>query len=605
MEMSQRLKGEAAWRTFLSLAAVRPRIRRWTPHLVVACTAICLGVVALALGHLTSFYSVDGDIKYLGALSIAHHFSNSSIAYPSSALDPTGHYSLPLTAWYSGHDYAGYSLPFLYIAAVGLALFGTAGLILPPILGAVILLYAQMCLAHLLDLRINRIVLALVTIAATPLLFYAVSFWEHSLGVGLWLAGLALLLSSVQARTRQLPMALGAGAVFASGVLMRRDTLVPALVALVLLPLFIRRREMILSCLAAGVCLVLPIGAILLLHPEPLAVGLTHASPGRAAIGIRSGLTTLSKLEFLLTGGIATAAVIALAIILVVLRFRKPALVTPILAVGSILTGIGLVVATLTSYTFSNENILAFCPFAMWGVMAPLTMTASLKTSTITSAVSRWFRELWVALLSVLHRPTGEQPLPAITPANLTPAIWTIAVVATLGVVEAASDSGGAQWGPRYLLFAFPLLALLAMKARQNMLESRPGRTRVVNYSFALVLAVSILLQCLGLFALHVKQDLAAQTDQAIARTHTHLVVSAFPVIDVLAPTYESNDYLYAPTQSDLVTLMRRLRADGHTRLVMLCDTVDRCTWTGYAGWRHARVHTVKDIAKFAVFTTN
>ena len=156
MEISQRLSGIGVGRRQWSSAWLRSWLSTAAPHLFVGLAVAGLAATALTLGHFTAFYSIDGDIKYLGALNIARHFPDPAIAYPSVRFDPTGRFTLPLTAWYAGHDYAGYSLPFLYIAAAALALFGTAGLILPAIAGTAILLYAQLCLADLLELKTCR-----------------------------------------------------------------------------------------------------------------------------------------------------------------------------------------------------------------------------------------------------------------------------------------------------------------------------------------------------------------------------------------------------------------------------------------------------------------
>src|SRR5579872_1851284 len=260
MEISQRLKGGAVRRSRVSLAAPRISAAGLAPHVLVVGAGACLALVALAIGHFTAFYSVDGDIKYLGALNLAQHFPNPSIAYPSSRFDPSGRYTLPLTAWYNGHDYAGYTLPFLYVSAAAIALFGQAGLVLPAVLGTVALLYAQLRLADLIDLKASRTLVVAATVAATPVLFYSVSFWEHTWGVGLLLAGIAALLTAAagvpgprgQRALAATAIAGVAGLLFAGAVLYRRDTIVPAALCLAILPLITRSRRGLMLSFIAG-----------------------------------------------------------------------------------------------------------------------------------------------------------------------------------------------------------------------------------------------------------------------------------------------------------------------------------------------------------------
>lgn len=577
MEISQRFRGGAIGRSRSSAAA------RWFawPSLPVCLTlvAILAALIGIAawLGNATAFYSVDGDIKYLGALNIARHFANPAIDYPALRFDPAGRYSLPLTAWYGGHDYAGYSLPFLYMAAAAVKLFGAAGLVLPSIVATMLLLWTQLRLARLLELRASRTLLLIASVAATPLLFYSVSFWEHTWGVALLLGGVTLLLEAAIGTAWSRVAAGGAGVCFAGAVLMRRDTLIPALLFLGLLPLVIRRRRVVPLCGLAAVFFLVPIGAILLLHPQPLALGLTHATPGRAGVGVTQGLSKLDKLRFLLSGGWASGLVGGLLAGVAASHRWAPRVTIPLLAAGSLAAGLALAAVMLTGYSFSNENVLAFSPLAIWGLALPLI---------------GWERR-------------GEEGAGS-TVINVSVLLWLLAVLGCVAVVMMAYDSGGAQWGPRYLLFSFPPLILLALKARERMVSAAgsPGIGRTVNYSFVGLLALSLLLQGLGLFALSVKQNLAARADRAIAATRADLVVSAFPVIDVLAPTYESHTYLYAPTERELQALMARLRAAGRHRLVLLCDPVNPCRWNGYSGWTHGQVTIIKHAIRFAVYTT-
>ena len=375
------------------------------------------------------------------------------------------------------------------------------------------------------------------------------SFWEHTWGAGLLLAGIAILLRAVSRGKVVVPMAAVSGLLMAGGVMMRRDTMIPAVIFLALLPVLLRRRDAFVAAAMAFAVLVVPIGLILLLHPEPLAVGLTHASPGRAGLGVRSGLTALDKIEFLVSGGWATGLAAVLCGAGLAARRLSASLVTPIVAVGSMIVGLALALTALVgAHTLSDENILAFCPLALWGLLLPLTSPASTGHSGARNegwGVWRWRPREPVAVL-----------------------VWALAIVGAVAVSVTASDSGGTQWGPRYLLFAFPLLALLALKARERMVAaaSGPARLRLINYSFVGILGLSVLLQCLGLCGLQDKQDLVARVSAAVATTHASVVVSAYPVIDELAPTYETSRYLYAPTQSDLDQLMRQLRSTGTRR---------------------------------------
>jgi hypothetical protein len=542
--------GQAATRA-LSAQRLLTSEYTWSYVTVVAIVA-GLTVTALALGHLTAFYSIDGDVKYLGAVSISHHFLDPSIPYPFHRFDPSGQYTLPLTAWYGGHDYAGYSLPFEYIAGASIWLLGTTGVILPSIVATGLLLIVQMELASLVGLAGRRSLLLAATVAASPVLFYAVSFWEHAWGVALLLAGIAVLLRAIR---RDHPAWVGAlaGFLLAGGVLMRRETAIPATLLLVLVPLVSLRRRTTMTCLFAAAGFALPLGAIVLLHPEPLLLGLTHASPGRAGTGVGHAAGTLQKFEWIASGGYATGMLAAGTVLLVLARRFRPGLTPAIFAAGSFVAGLALVIQLLSNFTYANDNPLAFCPLAIWGFW-----------SVIVLPVERASRQIVIAL-------------------------WVLLAASTIVIAIAMYDYGGAQWGPRYLLFVFPILLVLAFRTRQELISAFQGAVhqRMINHSFATLLLMSVLLQGLGLLDLSVKQSEAARADAGYARVHASVVVSPWPKIDVLAPFYGHATLLYAATQPALDRLMSTLRHRGFHSVMMLCDPV--CDRTAYPGWSNSR----------------
>ena len=253
---------------------------------VIGVTGILLCVVLL-MGHYTTFFLVDQDIKYLAAASLSHHWNNAAIPYPFHLLDPQGVYALPLTAWIDGHEYAGYSLPFEYMGALSLWAFGTAGLALPALVGTAFLLIIQIQMASLVGLEGRRSLLLIATVLGTPLSFYSMLFWEHTWGVALLLAGVAVVLTLASQDRASVWGGALAGGLFAGGVLMRREVLVPALVVLILMPVFFRTSSAFVMAAAAMAALVISLGLIYELRPEPLLEGLTHASPVRRSVACR------------------------------------------------------------------------------------------------------------------------------------------------------------------------------------------------------------------------------------------------------------------------------------------------------------------------------
>jgi hypothetical protein len=574
-------------------ARSRPAVRwaaleSYADYLTIGALLAGLVAIGLLLGQFTSFFSIDGDIKYLSAWSIAHHWNNAAIAYPFARMDSAGHYVLPLTAWVHGHDYAGYSLPFEYLTAFCLAIFGNAGLVVPPVLGTGLLLLVQLQMATLLGIRGRRTVLLIATVACTPVLFYSVTFWEHSLGVALVMGGVALLLRLISMQPQYVPRssallvfegdgtghatssgnrgellalwpAVGAGCLFAAAVMMRRETVIVAVVSIAVLAILFPSRRIVLALGTAFVVMCVPLGLIYELQPQPLALGLTHSSSGRA--GVTSGsYTHFHRLSWLTHGSWATALFVLCTASLALVRRLRPRLLPAAFVVASLAVGIGFVVQLFSHFSWTDLNPMAFCPLAVWGV--------------------------WSLLL--LKRD-GFQRMEL--------AVWAVMLVSTVAIVYEAYDYGDSQWGPRYLLFAFPLLILLAIRARQDLRDrvSTPGQTRLVEYGFIGLFSISVLLQCVGItLAASDKAHLNADMN-AISRLPASVIVAGDGSVPQLAPLAANDTLLFAmPHQYSLRHLMSLVARDGVTAVTMTCAAnlpKKHCHWDGYAGWTHTEVH--------------
>ncbi len=569
MEMSQSLSRGRESAHGLKWGLSLLRSEPFICYASIAGVIVALVMLALRMGHFTDFYSIDGDIKYLASLSLAHHPLNSSISYPFHRFDPSGKYTLPLTGWYNGHDYAGYSLPFEYIGALFLALFGSAGLIAPSILATGMLMLAQMELASLIGLRGNRALLLITTVVSSPLLFYAISFWEHAWGVALLLGGLTLLLRAASREKLQLWIAVPVGFLYISAALMRREMLIPAIISLVLLPILFRKCEVFKLCLVTGALMGSAIGAILLFHPEPLALGLTHVAPGRSAIAAGATNSKLHRLQWLAYGGPATAILLGFSAMIAVFHFWKPTLNAIAVPAGSLIVAVAYTVFILGHFTFASENPIAYCPLGIWGVWS-----------------------------IVVLRPTSKDSR------NQT-ALWILGMLGVLGIAVSASDFGGPQWGPRYLVFVYPVLILLAFKLRQELrsVTSIGWRPRVAEYSFVGLLAMSVLLQIAGLLSMSVSKNEVARAQAAVAATRPTVVISADPSIDSLAPLQPKKTLLFAPTARQRSGLLSMLSRANVRRLVLVCGPGHACHWNTLAGWTHGRINRRnRHILSFAIY---
>jgi hypothetical protein len=132
-----------------------------------------------------------------------HHTLVPQVGYWAASADPSGTFH-PLYHTYFRGDYwiQATSLPFVYAGLPLYDLAGTRGLLIIPILGSLLAALAARRLARRLGSRTGWAAFWLVG-AASPMLFYAGDFWEHSAAVGLALLSLTLALEAPQAGGRK------------------------------------------------------------------------------------------------------------------------------------------------------------------------------------------------------------------------------------------------------------------------------------------------------------------------------------------------------------------------------------------------------------------
>ena len=200
------------------------------------------------------------------------------------------------------------------------------------------------------------------------------------------------------------------------------------------------------------------------------------------------------------------------------LRYVKRGWLIPALALCSPIVSLIFVIQLFSHYTWSNLNPLAFCPLAVWGV--------------------------W----SILVLPAKDEGRAAFL------AIWSLCLTGAAATVFVATDYGAGQWGPRYLLFVFPLLILLAFRSVQEMRKKAVGSfaKHALGLSFGGLLVFSILMQGVGLGAIVTGKRELSQAQNAIAHLRPRFVVSSDSSVGELAPLAAKKTLLFAPDPGDL-----------------------------------------------------
>lgn len=197
------------------------------------------------------------------------------IGYWAARWDPAGRvHPLYYTVRYGHRWVNATTLPVLYAAYPLYRLGGYRLILVLPMLGSVMAAMAARALARRLSDGDGWAAFWIVGLAS-PLLIYALDFWEHSIGVAAMAWGIVLLLDVVEDR-RGWPAFLGAGGLLGLAATLRTEALVYGFVAVAgaCLLVLVRRRGVVLA-LAGGV-----LAAAGLLIPLVANLGLEVATVG-------------------------------------------------------------------------------------------------------------------------------------------------------------------------------------------------------------------------------------------------------------------------------------------------------------------------------------
>jgi hypothetical protein len=364
----------------------------------------------------------------------------------------------------------------------------------------------------------------------TPLLFYSLLFWDHTLGT--MLSTLALVLVIREGEQARRPRLLLAGTILGLSIWLRSELYVLAAVMPATYYLFHGRRlrDSLSLCMGTLVAL-LPLWLFqLFTYGSLIGPHVGHL----AQLGEQLPVTTsrLAIIYYTLLEGSSNQAltllyVMAFVASVLVLQSRK--LRANTMAVAAVFTG--LVIASL-------PNILR----AYSGV--PL---GGLITTTP-------FLVFGFALL----------PEPARLPENrflLSLSLAYIALVCLLTPVDP-----GLQWGPRFLLPIFAPLAVLAFNNFRALTRTQ-GRSppkRVLKGAFLSLVAASIVLQATGVRAMSILKTRDRDLIRATAQLSSSYIVSdEYGYAQYVAPLFYEKQFFYVRDQEDYQRLTKTFLTNG------------------------------------------
>lgn len=405
--------------------------------------------VLMLVGQLmdpAGFLSTDvgGKVATLDAMSAGHTLSP-DLGYWAASLDPDGSLFPMFSTSHVGNAWVNVtSLPMLYLALPFHWLGGPRLALVVPVLGLVSAALAARALAARLGAGPPRAAAAFWVVAfASPATVYALSIWEHTIGLALMAWGVVAAVDVLAGPvTRHVPpriparSAMLAGLAFGAAASMRQEALVYGFVvgvAIVVAQMWARRRA------AATVT-----GA--LMAASALAVLAANGLLEIAALGSSTRVTRSA----------ATAGTTSSLVDTVGARLGE-----------AVTTGTGVVAASTASARLLGLALLVL--LITLGIRADRPSKARIVMFGLAAVAAVWLIEWIVADMGFVPGMFAATPLAGIGLVRGwrpgTSRFVTLIAVLGLPLVWATAYLGGAgpQWGGRYILLSGLLLTVVAV----------------------------------------------------------------------------------------------------------------------------------------------
>ena len=378
------------------------------------------------------FYSGDSGLKLIAARNVIDHPTHPfEIDLPTTGGKPMP-YVDPMVMLHEGHGDVLQSPLFPLISAPAIAVFGLRGAYLLPAV-------AFAALLPLLDVIRRHAtpdgsfpLLAWIAVAANPLFFYSLEFWEHSVAATFLAASMAAACTGWRCGHARWLVASGALAGFAA--LLRPE----AVWFVIGLGIVIGRRHWI--AFGSGVAAIAIAYAIANLAHGGTLLG-PHTSANLAPLAFDYVAARWQRLDAWL-------------------RPHSVPAFAALLLVGAAWIG------AIFDVDLRTRQIVA---------LAGVVVLAAAAGQRLLPRDSFW-QAFPLSLLALV--PTG--PLPP-----LARRLYVIALVTLAGIVLTATHDGGAQWGARLLLVSAPPLLVLAARGATEAMG--PGQWQVTRVALVLL----------------------------------------------------------------------------------------------------------------------
>jgi hypothetical protein len=495
--------------------------------LALAVTATIYAALAFLILPQAAFFSSDSGLKLIQVQNLAaKRWSDFTLDYPGREVDPELRYvpiNNPPAFIREGELYAVYPVTFPLLTTPLYRILGYAGLYIIPLTSGLLTLVITWWLARLTG---GGGVSSIVVLGlCSPLVFYSVVFWDHTLGTMLSTLAIAVVVKNLENAWK--PWLVAGGILVGLAVWVRSEMYVMGLVMTVALFLLASRRFVYTLSLCLGMLLALvPLWIFqFLVYGDLIGPHVGHLAWLAEEVPVTTDRVAIIY-HTLLEGNSSPALSF-----LYIMAFVASAML-------------------IRSSTLRRRNVLIIVNF---GILAIVTIPNILEASggrplggLITTAPFLVF-----GFTSLLNSSVGQR-----NRFLLAIGLGYTALVCVLTPVDP-----GLQWGPRFLLPIFPLLAVVATNNFRALETAGDLRSeRLLRACFVSTVAISLVVQVAGLRTLYIikarDRDLIQHTGQLDA---VHILSDEYGYAQYTAPLFFEKEFFYVRNQGDYQRLTETL----------------------------------------------
>jgi hypothetical protein len=485
---------------------------------VTAIAAAGIGWLAASLPP-EGFYSGDSGLKLIAARNVIDHPTRPfQVDLPAKG-GQTLPYVDPMVALHEGHGDILQSPLFPLISAPAIAAFGLRGAYLLPALAFVALLPLLDVIRRHATPDSSFPLLAWISVAASPLFFYSLEFWEHSVAVALLAASVAAACIGWRFAHARWLVASGALAGFAA--LLRPE----AMWFVVGLGVVIGRRHWI--AFGSGVAVIAIAFAVANLAHGGTLLG-PHASANLAPLTHDYLATRWQRLD----------------------AWLRP---HSVLAFAALTLVAAAWIGVMFNVDLRTRQIVALAGVAVIAVAAGQRLLPR--------------DSFWQAFPLSLLALVPTDPLPP-----LARRLCVITLIMVAGIVLTATHDGGAQWGARLLLVTAPPLMVLGARGAAEAM--RAGRWQVARVALVILALIGGMATSRSAYQelRNTKREYASlvQTTTSLTAPGDVIVTNIWWFDQIAASLYGNRVFLYTADRASATSALDDLARANVRRLELV-----------------------------------